>query len=106
MNEASGNVQVVGEPDMVNEFIQKYNALPYGYETWENAGYEAISVFSLGHDFDPDFWKKASKEYPNLKFNIRYQLGLAYASKCVVVAGVATTTSFNWDDCTTYTWLE
>ena len=105
-NEASGNIVVSGEPDYVYDFIQKNSALPDGYQPWENEGYEAISFFNLYHDFCPDFWVAASKEYLGLKFIVKYQLGLASAHRHVVERGILTeNTRFDWETGDLYKWV-
>jgi hypothetical protein len=105
-NEASGNILVSGEPDDVYDFIQKHSALPDGYQPWENEGYEAISFFNLYHDFCPDFWVAASKEYLGLKFIVKYQLGLASAHRHVVERGILVeNTRFDWETGNLYKWV-
>lgn len=105
--EYSGNVVVEGDPDKVYEFIQKYNPLPHNYEPWENGGYDAITFFDQKGDFEVNFWKEASKDYPQLNIVAKYQQELAAAFICTIQAGkVVKHTCFNWNDGAVYSWSD
>jgi hypothetical protein len=105
-NEASGNIVVSGEPNDVYDFIKRNSTLPDGYQPWENDGYYAISWFNLYHDFCPEFWVAASKEYLTLKFIVKYQLGLASAHRHVVERGnIAENAVFDWETGGVHRWV-
>lgn len=105
--EYSGNVVVAGDADKVNEFIQNYNSLPYSYEPWHNGGYDAITFFDHKGDFDVDFWKEASKDYPELKLIAKYQQELAAAYICTIQAGkVVQHICFDWNDGSVTSWSD
>lgn len=103
--EYSGNVVVAG--DKVYDFILKHNTLPYSYEPWENFGYDAITFFRHNGDFLVDFWKAASKDYPELKFVAKYQQELAAAYICTIQAGkVIKHIRFDWNDGDVMSWSD
>lgn len=105
--QCSGNIDVSGDPAKVFEFIQKYDSLPYGFSPWENGGYDAVSRFEFKNDFQSEYWQTASKEFPDLKFSVRYQLEMISAHKIVIVGGkILMFNSFNWDDGSLHTWSE
>lgn len=103
----SGNVAVEGDPNKVYEFIQKYSTLPYGYEPWENGGYDAITFFDHKGEFNIDFWKEASKHYPELKIVSKYQQEMAAAYICTIQAGkVVNHIRFDWNDGGVISWSD
>ena len=105
--EYSGNVVVAGDADKVYEFIQKHNALPYSYEPWHNGGYDAITFFDHKGEMPVDFWREASKDYPELKFVIKYQEELAAAYICTIQANkVVQHIRFDWNDGSVISWCD
>ncbi len=82
-------------------------SLPYSYEPWENGGYDAITFFRHNGDFLVDFWKAASKDYPELKFVAKYQQELAAAYICTIQAGkVVKHIRFDWNDGDVMSWSD
>jgi hypothetical protein len=103
----SGSVVVEGDSNKVFEFVQKYCTLPYNYEPWDNGGYEAITFFNHKAEFSVDFWKTASKDYPELKLTAKYQEELAAAYICTIQAGkVVKHIRFDWNDGGVISWSD